>query len=513
MKVTKTIEILYDLDSTITLEELIDRMKNLVNSGLGRREKDHDSIETSCGDRVASTLSLLVPKESMKSQIKELNLYLVTVLIARFLECYLKENSPTIVKFEHFGFVGIALMRLSINMENVDIESHFRNAMESLVWLGAGNDRINAAQNKLFEAREPIMMSTSVDYPSNVQLGTGQYSTDETWPYIACNLHENPLLSDKYGPSLVAVIGTGICGRNRAFIGQLADVNKYYLRCNTLNIYCSKGAWNYPEDFNGHGTMVASIVAAKEQLLAYERAIGVETNCQLLPIKVSNGLFVSSDDLIRGLSIALGEVPFTEEYLSRNVHEKYSRRRADVILLTCTAIGGDIQFNTSLALERMITHAVGCGIAVVVAAGNDPRAKSVPFPGSIHGTISVGSISVDEEMSSGHDIAIRVSKFSNSSPEVTVYAPGEGVMTLVPMMKRISAENGFKYVSGTSFAAPFVAGMFAGRIKGIPIDNNIAIDLLSRDEMVSTARSKNKKIRILDGTRTRSIHARSGGNQ
>lgn len=85
------------------------------------------------------------------------------------------------------------------------------------------------------------------------------------------------------------------------------------------------------------------------------------------------------------------------------------------------------------------------GIATVVAAGNSGSLFELSVPACISSAIAVGSTL---------DSADTVSTFSNSSPALDIYAPGEIINSSVP-------SGGFSLLSGTSMAAPHVAGAWA----------------------------------------------------
>ena len=84
------------------------------------------------------------------------------------------------------------------------------------------------------------------------------------------------------------------------------------------------------------------------------------------------------------------------------------------------------------------------GIATVVAAGNDGTPTALASPACISSAVSVGSTTK----------ADAVSSFSDAAPFMSLWAPGESILSSV-------TGGGFAVESGTSMAAPHVTGSWA----------------------------------------------------
>ena len=91
------------------------------------------------------------------------------------------------------------------------------------------------------------------------------------------------------------------------------------------------------------------------------------------------------------------------------------------------------------------------GIATIVASGNDGYADRITEPACISTAISVGATNKSDD----------VSLFSNASSILSVFAPGERIRTT-------SMGGGFGLASGTSIAAPHVAGAWAAIKEAFP---------------------------------------------
>lgn len=117
-----------------------------------------------------------------------------------------------------------------------------------------------------------------------------------------------------------------------------------------------------PMDNNGHGTMVAGVIASDGQ------AVGIAPKAKILAYKVSeNGEGVSSDLIVRAI-------------------EKAVEDDVDIINIS---LGVN---KTNAKIERAINLALEKEIFVVTAAGNDgPGLHTIGSPGRNHGSVTVGA--------------------------------------------------------------------------------------------------------------------------
>lgn len=103
--------------------------------------------------------------------------------------------------------------------------------------------------------------------------------------------------------------------------------------------------------------------------------------------------------------------------------------------------------NVNIPMLPYVQQLATLNIPFVVAAGNDANAQYINFPACVTGVVSVGAL----------DTSTSVASYSNISPSLSLLAPGTlNVANEVPFGNYATASE-----QGTSFAAPYVAGVFA----------------------------------------------------
>jgi hypothetical protein len=170
-----------------------------------------------------------------------------------------------------------------------------------------------------------------------------------------------------------------------------------------------------------HGTAVSSVLASPANGLG---VVGVYPQVALNSWDASPRGQLSTSDVIAGIEAA-------------------AARGAGVINLSLGGAG------RSVFEARAVTDAFARGTIIVAAVGNEREAGSpLSFPANYPHVMTVSST----------DFADRPSEFSSASPAIDVAAPGDAIPAAVPTL---FAPSGFGRLSGTSFAAPIVAGAIA----------------------------------------------------
>jgi len=213
------------------------------------------------------------------------------------------------------------------------------------------------------------------------------------------------------------------------------------------------GGYNFTEDdkgdpeiFNdylGHGTHVAGIISATDN---GRGVVGVAPKSKLLILKVIDGNGRGSyESLISAINFASNWVGPSGETVN-------------VINMSLGSSKSNEQ------LYKAIKHAYLKGIILVAAAGNEGDGKAetieISYPGFYKEVIQVGSIS-DTQIPSD---------FSNTNVNLDFVGPGENILST-------HLNNDYVELTGTSMAAPFVAGSAALIIKIVDRSNPYLIPL------------------------------------
>ena len=236
----------------------------------------------------------------------------------------------------------------------------------------------------------------------------GQYSLDQMRVRDAWSISRG-------GSGIVAVLDTGVQANHPDLVGRVLAGHDFV-----------NDDTNAADD-NGHGTWVAGIIGANVN--DGIGVAGISWSDRILPVKIMTREGTGSTaDLIAGIRWAVDH-------------------GATVINMS---VGG---FPYSAIVQDAINDAWADGVVLVGAAGNNRRDEAF-YPASFNNVVSVSATQVEDEFS----------HWSSYGAKVDVSAPGASVQTTNCTACTYADHHTWgdhTYISGTSFAAPNVAGVIA----------------------------------------------------
>jgi len=246
----------------------------------------------------------------------------------------------------------------------------------------------------------------------------------------------------------IAVLDTGIAYRHPELVDAMAPGMDFVDIIDGAAEFLgdSIDADEDPDDEVGHGTHVAGIIAGR----GLRMPVGVAPHCRVLPVRVLAAFRQGERRVGAGLVENI------------NAGVKYAVDRGATVINMSLGVrhaGG------GLPHEEVVQYARRRGATIVAASGNDGQ-EQLYYPGALPGVVAVGA--------AGHNGA--VAPFSTWGRQVSFLAPGEAVYSSY-------LEDGYASSSGTSHAAPFVAGAFAllqayARGRGRPLSDGQAKHVL-----------------------------------
>ncbi|SDQ43191.1 S8 family serine peptidase [Thermostaphylospora chromogena] len=240
--------------------------------------------------------------------------------------------------------------------------------------------------------------------PSKCDPPRGSVTVGESWAQRRLDLKRAWTLSRGAGVT-VAMVDSGV------------DLNHPQLEVAKFHDFTGTGY----RDCLGHGTAVAGIIAGR-----YLKGVpyhGVAPDAQLIVLKQTNA---ESGGDVRVLARAI-------------------RRAAD---LKADVINVSVQAHDHPELRAAVQYARSRDAVIVAAAGNVEKEDGTPapaYPAAYEGVLAVGSATP----------AGALAESSNATTPVALLGPGQQI---------VSTWTGKSYMSGlegTSFAAPYVAGVAA----------------------------------------------------
>jgi len=253
---------------------------------------------------------------------------------------------------------------------------------------------------------------------------------------------------------MVAVLDTGVEYGHVFVSGRVTNATCFSTTNASFTTLCPNGMTSQVGGTAGincgvagcnHGTHVAGIAAGGRA--SGTPLNGVARSAGIMAVQVfsrrnsDNALVAFDSDMLAALNDLRTRVSSGGELASRGVRA-VNMSIWDVgfqVAGNCDAVARATPFKT------VIDQLLALNVATVIISGNNSQRNLSAFPGCVSTAITVSSTTKTDA----------VSGFSNVSTIVDLFAPGDSINS------SINPTPGFGVLSGTSMAAPHVAGAFA----------------------------------------------------
>ena len=221
------------------------------------------------------------------------------------------------------------------------------------------------------------------------------------------------------------------------------------------------------DDHLGHGTHIAGIVGALDD---GQGVVGVAPGVRLWAVRVlDNEGRGTTRELLCGV-----------DWVTATRLDADPTNDIDVANLSLGGEGrddGQCGQSDGDLLHQAICRSVAAGVTYVVAAGNDSADAAHYTPAAYDEVITVSALADSDGRPGGlggspacrEDGDDTLANFSNYGTDIDLIAPGVCILSTVPVDGRVpNNPRGYGVLTGTSFAAPHVAGAAALWLAGHP---------------------------------------------
>jgi thermitase len=266
------------------------------------------------------------------------------------------------------------------------------------------------------------------------------------WSHILCSAESGWNIEKGSSNVVVAIVDCGVDYNHEDLAANIVpgydfvniDTAQYVAAGYTL---CPGEDYTTPDanpmDYHGHGTHCAGIVAAAADNGV--GVVGVAPGVKIMPVRA-------------GFSIKFGstELGLLEADNIANAIRYAADNGADIINMS---FGGSFDQVTADA----VAYAVSMGVFMVAAAGNN-NTSDKNYPAALDNVISVAAVGSDNKKA----------YYSSYGPWVNISAPGGNsyvdnqIFSTVPHSGGVLSDpSGYRAISGTSMAAPYISGVVA----------------------------------------------------
>lgn len=264
-------------------------------------------------------------------------------------------------------------------------------------------------------------------------------SEADLWPWQMIGADRARQMESGDAAITAAVLDTGAARRHAELAGRLSSgfdaVNfsrsDLAQGLSLLGDYADRDT-DPDENTNPHGTACLAIIGGRGARMPP----GLSQATSLMPVRVLASARSPGNGPARKV-MGLGALSDIDFAINRAVNLGAKVLNCSFGTAEATLLPGDPPPHaetTAYALDR--------GVVMVAASGNSGREERY-FPAAADGVIAVGAVGPQGS----------VSAFTTTGPHVAICAPGEAILS--------PSIDGYDRVTGTSFAAPFVAGAAA----------------------------------------------------